>query len=265
MIGSANFHIVTVLFPGIAKIHHTSYAQRREYKYNLKENMKSSIRSRGFSHHLILPVLALVAVGAIGLVTLRLSSAATATKSCTGLTFGRYKNNPANGGKYVKYKSCVQGIQKKVGIKGDSVDGIYGNYTLSKVQAWQVKYNKSHSAKLTTDGVVGSKTWAAMGIHPTYKVEVSTTKRYAYQKCTYKYFTSYLVSFGPPPQVKCSAKTTTSRATADNVVEINRSMFNNRSAHVKLYNNWLEKRTGGDQKGIVAQQAFGDALKINFK
>ena len=218
--------------------------------------MKSDINNRGFSHHLILPILAIFAVGAIGVATLNLSSAASTTKSCTKVTFGRYKNNPAYS-KYAKYKSCVKAIQKKV---GSSQDGVYGNNTQSRVKAWQ----KNHG--LTADGVVGKNTWAAMGIHPTYKVEVSSTKRYSYQKCTYRYYTkAYVVSYGIPPKVKCSVKTTTNRAIAENVVDTNGAMFEKRNAHVKLYNNWIEKRSGGDQKGAKAsQQSIKDTLKIDL-
>ena len=113
------------------------------------------------------------AVGAIGVVTLNLSSAATKNKACTSLTFGRYKNNPAYS-KYAKYKPCVKAIQKKV---GSGQDGIYGNHTQSLVKAWQ----KNHG--LTADGVVGSHTWAKMGIHPTYKVTVATTPKNNTQFC----------------------------------------------------------------------------------
>lgn len=114
--------------------------------------------NRGFSHHFILPVLALVAVGAIGLTTLRLSSAATPKYKCVTHTFSRYTNNPTYS-KYAKYKPCVKAIQKKVGA---AADGIFGSHTQAKVKAWQSAH------KLSADGVVGSKTWAAMGIHPTY-------------------------------------------------------------------------------------------------
>lgn len=217
------------------------------------------MNSKGFSHHFILPVLAIFAVGAIGIVTLNMSSAATTTESCTGKIFGRYKNNPAYS-KYKKYIPCVKAIQKKVGISQSSRDGIYGDYTQKKVKAWQSKHS------LYADGVVGPKTWDAMGIHPKYTVEVSTTKKYSYQKCTYKYYgKTYTVSAGAPPTVKCSRKTTTNRAIADNAADLNREVFNKRSTDVKVYNRWLAKRTGEDQKrSPVSQQSIKDALKIDL-
>jgi hypothetical protein len=122
--------------------------------------MKNKRDSRGFSHHFILPIIAIFAVGAIGVVTLNMSGASSPKKSCTAITFGRYKNSHIS-----KYKSCVKAIQKKVGA---SADGIFGNNTSAKVKAWQ----KNHG--LRADGVVGPKTWAKMGIHPTYKVTVAS-------------------------------------------------------------------------------------------
>lgn len=123
--------------------------------------------TRGFSHHFLLPVIVVIAVAGIGgYVMLQSSSAATTTKSCTSVTFGRYKNNPVYS-KYKHYKPCVQAIQKKVGAKAD---GIYGDYTQSRVKAWQ----KSH--KLTADGVVGSKTWKAMGLNTKYTVKTAPKK-----------------------------------------------------------------------------------------
>lgn len=130
--------------------------------------MKQYIKrnTRGFSHHFLLPVIVVVAVAGIGgYVMLRSSSAATTTKSCTSVTFGRYKNNPVYS-KYKHYKPCVQAIQKKVGAKAD---GVYGDYTQSRVKAWQ----KSH--KLSADGVVGPKTWGAMRLKTKYTVKTKPT------------------------------------------------------------------------------------------
>lgn len=131
--------------------------------------------NRGFSHHFLLPLLAIVVVGAIGVLTLNLSSAASTTKQCTAVTFGRYKNNPVN---YPQYKPCVKAIQKKVGT---TADGIYGNNTLAHVKTWQ----KNHG--LTADGVVGPKTWAKMGIHPTYTVTTTKTTAEKKKACNAKY------------------------------------------------------------------------------
>ena len=152
-------------------------------KHNTKESMKSNLKSKGFSHHLILPVLALVAVGAIGLVTLRMSSAMTEssggsggsitnkiTKSCSGLIFSKYQHNTT------RYKSCVKAIQRKVGITGTAVDGIYGSNTQAKVKTWQSNHG------LNADGVVGPKTWKAMGLHTTYSYKTINKQAVATQK-----------------------------------------------------------------------------------
>jgi hypothetical protein len=129
--------------------------------------MRSKLsNSRGFSHHFLLPVLAILLVGGIGsYVMLRSSSAASVTHSCTKVTFGRYKNNPVN---YPKYKPCVKAIQRKVGA---TADGIFGNNTQARVKTWQ----RNHG--LTADGVVGPKTWAKMGIHPSYTTTATKKKK----------------------------------------------------------------------------------------
>ena len=138
--------------------------------------MFKKLNMRGVSHHLLLPVLAILFVAGIGgYIMQRSSSASSITKSCTAITFGRYKNNPANGGKYTKYKPCVRSIQSKV---GSGVDGIYGNSTQAHVKTWQKKHG------LYADGVVGPKTWAKMGIHQTYKSTTATSSSAASSKTT---------------------------------------------------------------------------------
>lgn len=125
--------------------------------------------ARGFSHHLLLPLLAVLIVGSIGsYVMLRSSSAASTTHYCSEKTFGRYKNNPVYA-KYDNMKICVQRIQKKVGVSNQ--DGYYGDYTQKKVKAWQTKYNKTQTnpkKRLVVDGVVGGATWGAMKITQKY-------------------------------------------------------------------------------------------------
>lgn len=219
--------------------------------------MNNTKDDRGFSHHFLLPVLALVAVGAIGLVTLRLSSAAvpndgvsttTKTYKCTGKIFSRYSNNSS------KYASCIKAIQKKVGA---SVDGVYGSGTTAKVKAWQSKHS------LGDDGVVGPKTWAAMGIRPTYKVTTTKVQKFSYEKCTYKYADkAYVASYGVPPTIKCTKKTTTGSAIAADAVERNKKIVAKREADVRIYNTWMiERRSGGDQAGgKVPQQSYDNGI-----
>lgn len=131
--------------------------------------MFTKLNMKGVSHHFLLPIMAVLVIAGIGgYVMQRSSSAAAATKSCSAaLPFGRYKHNPA----YAvndKYKPCVKAIQRKVGTK--LVDGIYGDYTQSRVKLWQ----KNHGIK-NADGVVGSVTWGKMGLNTEYSTAL--TKR----------------------------------------------------------------------------------------
>jgi uncharacterized protein (UPF0333 family) len=133
--------------------------------------MFKKLNMKGVSHHFLLPVLAVLVIAGIGgYVMQRSSSAATTTEACNKITFGRYRNNPVYT-KYKKYKPCVQAIQRKVGA---NADGIYGNYTQSRVKIWQKNHNMSNA-----DGVVGSATWAKMGLKTTYTNTPTTAQKTA--------------------------------------------------------------------------------------
>ncbi len=113
--------------------------------------------SRGFSHHFLLPIIAIVAVGAIGLVTLNLSSAATKTYTVTKCkSIGTIRTGSRG--------SCVRVLQKSLNKWGGagklSVDGMFGGQTRNAVKKFQSKKN------LTVDGVVGQKTWGALTKYP---------------------------------------------------------------------------------------------------
>ena len=60
-------------------------------------------------------------------------------------------------GEYVKY---LQQLLKDEGIADLTVDGIFGEKTENAVKRYQEKH------KLTSDGVVGPKTWAEIGYEP---------------------------------------------------------------------------------------------------
>ena len=75
------------------------------------------------------------------------SSAGMTSVSCSVVTI--YKGSTG---------SLVKTLQSRLG--GLTADGVFGNLTLAKVRAFQ----KSHS--LAVDGVVGPKTWAALGGFP---------------------------------------------------------------------------------------------------
>ncbi len=137
---------------------------------------------RGVSHHFLLPVIAVLVVAGIGGVIMqRSSSAYSETRKCSSIIVGRYKN--------YNVKPCVKAIQRKVGAKQD---GIYGDNTKAKVKVWQ----KAHG--LYADGTVGPKTWAKMGIHPTYKVSVnnSSKKTTSFSKMTTAQRRAYCAKIG---------------------------------------------------------------------
>lgn len=82
------------------------------------------MNSKGFSHHFILPVLAILAVGGIGVLTLRLSSAATYNGSCVKRSFS------------IGSKSeCVRDVQKIVGLTKADQDAKYGNQTANAIES----------------------------------------------------------------------------------------------------------------------------------
>lgn len=106
-------------------------------------------KQQGFSHHLLLPILAVFAVGVLGIATLKLSSAAT---PCTSRTYKvgskstcvKYIQRAYNGfGAYWKYSGSAK----------IAVDGIYGAKLKTQTKAFQ-KFSG-----LMTSGTVDAKTW----------------------------------------------------------------------------------------------------------
>lgn len=141
---------------GVVKIQQTSYAQGRKYKHNQpKESMKSNLKNRGFSHHFILPVLVIIAVVAIGITTLNLSSASSKTYTVAKCKSLGIRRTGSTG-------SCVRVLQKVLNKSGAklSVDGSFGGKTRDAVK----KFQRDH--KLKVDGVVGVNTWNALSKVP---------------------------------------------------------------------------------------------------
>lgn len=64
------------------------------------------------------------------------------------------------GGDSWLYGNDVRYVQRRVGA---GVDGYYGEQSVAKVKAWQ----RSHGG-LAPDGIVGRRTWAALGVHVTF-------------------------------------------------------------------------------------------------
>lgn len=106
-------------------------------------------KQQGLSHHLLLPLLAIFVVGAVGVATLKMSSAAT---PCTSKTY-----------KVGSKSTCVKYIQrayngfgaywKYTGFSKTSVNGVYGSKMKAQTKAFQ-KFSG-----LPLDGMVGRKTW----------------------------------------------------------------------------------------------------------
>ena len=125
--------------------------------------MKSKkINVRGWSHHLILPVLAVFLVAGIGTYLISRSSAFS---YMSGVTPYNCKQDPTPTlKKGSTNKSCVKALQyqlnrwialkKPSGIKKLKVDGVFGTNTYNAVVALQNKYKVSPA-----NGTVGSKTW----------------------------------------------------------------------------------------------------------
>lgn len=143
------------------------------------------LSSSGFSHHMLLPLLAIMVVGLIGTMTLKFSSAATYDGACTKKSL----SSDSKG-------TCVKYIQT---IVGTTSDGIYGPKTKAAVK----------SMTGVTSVAANSTAWST--ICNTAKAAGSGEKYKAYQKacitvsyktrvCTY---TTPSVKTVPPPKPQC--------------------------------------------------------------
>ena len=123
--------------------------------------MFKKVNTRGMSHHLLLPVLAVFLVAAIGgLVMTRNSSAATFDTNCSKTKVIPYKASKP----YTKGE-CVRNVQKKLIDLGylpkknaagkTNADGIYGPATRAAIRAFQVRN------RLETTGL-GPKTYGKL-------------------------------------------------------------------------------------------------------
>lgn len=113
--------------------------------------MHKKSNSSGISHHLLLPILAVLLVAGIGGYVMQRGSSA-ASKSCVQQTF----KSGSNG-------TCVKYIQTLANFKYSAkmpkhakiaVDGKFGAKTESGIKAFQKFF------KIKANGVVGQKTWA---------------------------------------------------------------------------------------------------------
>ena len=106
---------------------------------------KNIRNQKGFSHHFILPVIAVLAVGVIGVATLKLSSAASSSCGKNYRIGSSEKRSNSNG--------CIHQIQRKVNA---TPDGKFGKDTDRRVRDFQ------RQKGLCEDGIVGKQTWKAM-------------------------------------------------------------------------------------------------------
>lgn len=155
--------------------------------------------SKGFSHHMILPVLALLVVGTIGLTTLRTSSAAGSyVGSCVKKTFSTSTN--------AKDK-CVKYIQTIVGMTPDNT---YGPKTKAAVK------------KMTGKETVGANSVAWVTICDAGKAAKSGSKYSAFKSacvkvgyktraCTYS---TPSVKTVPPSKLQCPYKVFSKKSAA---------------------------------------------------
>jgi len=116
--------------------------------------------------HLLIPVIAVVAIAAIGGVYMLVSSSA-ASKGCVSRTF----SSGSSGG-------CVKYIQIMSGWHPTKADGEYGINTKNSVAVLQGNYGMSK------DGVVGKKTWRMLCYNGYTKVSGSAQKAAKKAGCT---------------------------------------------------------------------------------
>ncbi len=120
--------------------------------------------SRGFSHHFLLPVLAVIVVGAIGVYTMSMSSAATS---------GCKESVLATGSKGTCVKNAERMLNATHGTGSDvKVDTKYTSLTAKKTARFQKKQ------KLAVDGKIGQQTWDKL-CQLSYSGRAATAKRKA--------------------------------------------------------------------------------------
>jgi murein L,D-transpeptidase YcbB/YkuD len=120
------------------------------------------INQKGFSHHLIIPIIAVFVVGGIGTYLAMKSSAYSYMSGSTPYTCNQ---DPTPTLRYRSTGSCVKALQyalnqwisyQRIPISKLVIDGSFGGKTLDAVKRFQERQG------LNPDGVVGSKTWAKL-------------------------------------------------------------------------------------------------------
>lgn len=157
-----------------------------------------TLNSRGFAHFAALAVVVL-AVATAGTYQLVASHANSLSPSASCTTTRPLLSKGQTG-------VCVEYVQKKLGVK---VDGIYGENTQTAVEKYQTRKH------LTSDGIVGCRTWAQLAGKSTASCKASgvssrdvvkpkpidTTKIY----CTYRDVDHTIVKKEPMTRTECKA------------------------------------------------------------
>lgn len=139
--------------------------------------------ARGFSHHFLLPILAVLLVAGIGSYVMVQNSSASTKTYTYNVTRCKEIGVIRTGSK----GSCVRVLQKSLNNWGKTktlaVDGSFGGNTRDAVKAFQKNKN------LTVDGIVGNQTWGALKPYSaTVKITVSSssnTKKTTVTSCKY--------------------------------------------------------------------------------
>lgn len=120
------------------------------------------LNTKGFSHHFVLPILAIFIVAGIGTYMVTKSSAYSYISGWTPYTCTQ---DPTPTLRYGSRGNCVKALQyllnkwiayKRVPIRPLTIDGQFGSRTKDAVIRFQRMYG------LTADGIVGKMTWSKM-------------------------------------------------------------------------------------------------------
>ena len=138
--------------------------------------MFKKLNQKGFSHHLAIPIIAVLVVGSIGAYLATKSSAYSYMSGSTPYTCNQ---DPTPTLRYGSKGSCVKALQytlnqwityQVIPVSKLTIDGSFGSKTLDVVKRFQQRQG------LVVDGVVGPKTWARIADGCGIRYSCSTRK-----------------------------------------------------------------------------------------
>lgn len=160
---------------------------------------KKTHASNGFSHHILFPIFALLAVGALGVMTLRTSNAASSyVGSCVKKTFSVSTNSK---------DKCVKYIQAIVGTTADSIYGPKTKAAVKKMTGKETVAASSAAWATICDAGKAAKTGAKYSAYKNACVKIG----YKTRACTY---TTPSVKTVPPSKLQCPYKTFSKKSSA---------------------------------------------------